>query len=70
MTELDIPIVGVSFRRVSVMLSSAPRPLTLLLQIGLREIPKGVQNPTNGPLLDVRAPNQALEVGFHGFPYW
>ena len=57
-----------SFRRVSVMLASAPRPLTLLLQIGLRDIPKGVQSPVNGLLLDVRVPNQVLEAGFPGFP--
>ena len=57
-----------TFRRVSVILASAPRPLTLLLQIGLRDIPKGVQSPVKGPCLDVRAPNQTLEAGFHGFP--
>lgn len=63
-----MPVVGLSFRRVAVMLASAPRPLTLLLQVGLREIPKGAQSPVRGPLLDVRLPNQALEAGFHGFP--
>lgn len=59
---IDIPVVGLSLRRITVMLASAPRPLTLLLQIGLRDIPSEVQNPTDGPLLDVRVPNQSLEV--------
>ena len=43
----DIPVVGLSLKRTAIILASAPRPLTLVLQVGIRNIPEGVSNPTS-----------------------
>ena len=40
-----IPVVGLSLKRTAIILASAPRPLTLVLQIGIRNVPDGVSLP-------------------------
>lgn len=41
----DVPVVGLSLKRTAIILASAPRPLTLVLQIGIRNVPDGVSLP-------------------------
>ena len=43
----DIPVVGLSLKRTAIILASAPRPLTLVLQVGIRNVPEGVSIPTS-----------------------
>ena len=61
--RVDVPVVGLPLKRVAIILASATRPLTLLLQLGLRDIPSIASPPPQSALLDVNLPNEEERVG-------
>ncbi|KAK8821715.1 hypothetical protein WA556_002162 [Blastocystis sp. ATCC 50177/Nand II] len=58
----DVPIVGLPLKRVAIILASATRPLTLLLQLGLRDIPASATPSAQATLLDVNVPNEETRL--------
>lgn len=61
--RVDVPVVGLPLKRVAIILASATRPLTLLLQLGFRDIPSIASPPPQSALLDVNLPNEEERVG-------
>lgn len=64
--SVDVPIVGLPLKRVAIILASATRPLTLLLQLGLRDIPASATPSAQATLLDVNVPNEETRVRENG----
>ena len=64
--NVDVPVVGLPLKRVAVILASATRPLTLLLQLGLRDIPVTAAPSPEATLLDVNLPNEEERVRTKG----
>lgn len=60
--SVDVPVVGLPLKRVAIILASATRPLTLLLQLGLRDTPTIASPPRQSAMLDVNLPNEEERV--------